>query len=57
MKMVVTTKEAFELTYKREKTMFAQEAFAPRSSPDLHPRLAALAVAFNAAGFCQIQSQ
>ena len=35
--------EAFELNYKRGKTMFAQVVVcAPRSSPDLHPRLAAL---------------
>ena len=43
MKMILTTMEAFELNYKRGKTMFAQVVVcAPRSSPDLHSRLAAL---------------
>ena len=52
MKMIVRTKKAFDLNYKRGKAMFAQEVVcAPPSS------IAALSVAFNAAGFCQIQSQ
>ena len=53
MKMILTTMEAFELNYERGKTMFAQVVVcAPRSSPRCPP-----AVAFNAAGLCQIQSQ
>ena len=59
MKMIVTTKEAFELKYKSGKTMFAQEVVC--AAVLLHPRpifiLSAPAVAFNAPGFCQIQSQ